>query len=162
MVRVVQLYPTKLLGTLADHGDFPVERIRVDRGGEGRWVGSVGHDEVLKMTDLRDVFEDEAEAEDEEGKDAGTDEEADEGDEEKDAVKPMTVVASETKVRDAEAETEEAEKEEGSDVGDSDEDVESKKDKKRKRKQDKDPLVAGRRKKGRNEVEAESGFFADL
>ena len=33
---------------------------------------------------------------------------------------------------------------------------------KRKRKKEKDPLQTGRRKKGRNEVEAEPAFFADL
>ena len=46
------------MGVVADHGDFPVERVKVDRGGEGNWVGSVGHEEVLKLTDLREVLED--------------------------------------------------------------------------------------------------------
>ncbi|KAF9777514.1 WD40-repeat-containing domain protein [Thelephora terrestris] len=61
LIRVVQLLPTKLLGIVADHGDFPVERVVVDRAGEGRWVGSVGHEDVLKLTDLKDIFEDEDE-----------------------------------------------------------------------------------------------------
>lgn len=59
LVRAVQLFPTKLLGVVSDHGDFPIERIAVDREGEGQWVGSVGHDECVKLTDLRKVFEDE-------------------------------------------------------------------------------------------------------
>ncbi|TDL19463.1 WD40 repeat-like protein [Rickenella mellea] len=59
LLRAVQLFPTKLIGVVADHGDFPIERIAVGHGGEGRWVGSVGHDEILRMTDLRAVFEDE-------------------------------------------------------------------------------------------------------
>jgi len=59
LVRVVELLPSKLVGVVADHGDFPVERVKVDRSGEGDWVGSVGHEEVLKLTDLREVFEDE-------------------------------------------------------------------------------------------------------
>ena len=50
LLRAVQLFPTKLLGVVADHGEFPIERIAVDMGGEGRWVGSVGHEEVLKLT----------------------------------------------------------------------------------------------------------------
>ena len=73
LLRVIELLPTRLIGVIADHGDFPIERIAVDRAGEGRWVGSVGHDEVLRMTDLREVFEDEdaraAKTEDEEEKD---------------------------------------------------------------------------------------------
>ncbi|KZV71584.1 WD40 repeat-like protein [Peniophora sp. CONT] len=59
LLRVVELFPTKLVGVVADHGDWPIERIKVDRAGEGRWVGSVGHEDVLRMTDLREVFEDE-------------------------------------------------------------------------------------------------------
>ena len=58
LLRAVQLFPTKMLGVVADHGEFPIERIAVDMGGEGRWVGSVGHEEVLKLTDLEEVFED--------------------------------------------------------------------------------------------------------
>ncbi|EAU84048.2 hypothetical protein CC1G_06910 [Coprinopsis cinerea okayama7 len=94
-VRVVQILPTKFLGVVADHGEFPVERIAVGGGvghlqrheedeAEGSvmsktskakmdvdeeaereenlsrqkryWVGSVGHDEVLRMTDLGAFF----------------------------------------------------------------------------------------------------------
>ncbi|KAI0074600.1 WD40 repeat-like protein [Panus rudis PR-1116 ss-1] len=79
LLRAVQLLPTKLLGVVADHGDFPIERIAVDLGcGESsRWVGSVGHEEVLKLTDLREVFEDEDEdgEESEEGRKEGDDDE---------------------------------------------------------------------------------------
>ena len=74
---MVQLLPTKLLGIVTDHGDFPVERVVIDRAGEGRWVGSVGHEDVLKLTDLKDIFEDEdeddAEGEAGEGSDTGND-----------------------------------------------------------------------------------------
>jgi len=59
LLRVIELLPTRLVGVIADHGDFPIERIAIDRAGEGRWVGSVGHDEALRMTDLREAFEDE-------------------------------------------------------------------------------------------------------
>ncbi|KAH9988087.1 WD40-repeat-containing domain protein [Russula compacta] len=74
------LLPTRVVGVIADHGDFPIERIAIDRAGEGRWVGSVGHDEVLRLTDLCEVLEDEdehgAKAEDEDGEgDASSDEE---------------------------------------------------------------------------------------
>ncbi len=49
---------------MADHGDFPVERINVDR--HGRWMGSVSHDSVLKMTDLEGALED-SDSDDDEG-----------------------------------------------------------------------------------------------
>ncbi|KAI0269553.1 WD40 repeat-like protein [Russula aff. rugulosa BPL654] len=61
LLRVIELLPTRLVGVIADHGDFPIERIAIDHAGEGRWVGSVGHDEVLRLTDLREVLEDEDE-----------------------------------------------------------------------------------------------------
>ncbi|KAK2460777.1 hypothetical protein APHAL10511_007247 [Amanita phalloides] len=85
-VRAVQLFPTKLLGAVTDHGEWPVERIAVGEGRrqltiepkvsakdpDGRsihrrgnedddenghlsgpwWVGSVGHEEILRMSNL--------------------------------------------------------------------------------------------------------------
>jgi hypothetical protein len=58
LLRVVQLFPTKLLGIISDHGEFPIERVAIDHRGEGKWVGSVGHEEVLRMTDLQSILED--------------------------------------------------------------------------------------------------------
>ncbi|KAJ2914952.1 hypothetical protein MD484_g5445, partial [Candolleomyces efflorescens] len=91
-VRAVQILPTKLLGVVADHGEFPVERVAVGEGvgqpdelgsdpsqrdmkvkpsvdadseAESEeaisrvkrwWVGSVGHDDTLRMTDLEGFF----------------------------------------------------------------------------------------------------------
>ncbi len=56
LIRLVQIHPNKLLGPIADHGEFPVERIKIDRN--GRWLGSASHDEVLKLTDLDGCLED--------------------------------------------------------------------------------------------------------
>lgn len=103
-VRAVQILPTKLLGVVADHGDWPVERIAVG-GGTGQltidtedtgeddedglggigtvpsqasrdtpgpghqndddsvssrrwWVGSVGHEDGLRLTNLMGFFRD--------------------------------------------------------------------------------------------------------
>ncbi|CAE6531914.1 unnamed protein product [Rhizoctonia solani] len=56
LVRVVQVLPNKLLGVIADHGTFPIERLRTDRN--GAWLGSVSHDNVLKLTDVRDALVD--------------------------------------------------------------------------------------------------------
>ncbi|KAJ1301132.1 hypothetical protein OPQ81_003544 [Rhizoctonia solani] len=65
LVRVVQVFPNKLLGVIADHGTFPIERLRTDRN--GAWLGSASHDNVLKMTDVRDALVDSDEEDSEEG-----------------------------------------------------------------------------------------------
>lgn len=127
----MQLLPTKLIGVIADHGSFPIERIAVDCGGEGRWVGSVGHDDVLKMTDLREVFEDEEQV----------NEDNDDTTAEQDLVEPTEEPAGIS--------------------SDEEEIVEVPKEKKRKRKKEKDAL-SGRKKKGRNQVDAEPSFFHGL
>ena len=160
----MQLFPTKLLGVVADHGEFPIERIAVDMAGEGRWVGSVGHEEVLKLTDLEEVFEDDGEAgsDGEEGEDDSDDDSDGEGGSDDNGE------GEQTKEGAAPAATEEvpggdesAEDGEEGRADSSDEEPEPE-PRKRKRQKEKDPLQAGRRKKGRNEVEAEPAFFADL
>ncbi|KZT64333.1 WD40 repeat-like protein [Daedalea quercina L-15889] len=171
LLRAVQLFPTKLLGVVADHGDFPIERIVVDRGGEGRWVGSAGHEEVLKLTDLQEIFGGDEEEEEEEEEDGSGDEE-----------KAKTHAGEEdSEGEDSEAEGESSGKEEGpglppvsprkrptpeeeaQPVADADSSGdEGIVERKRKRKKEKDPLKASKRTKGRNEVVAEPSFFADL
>ncbi|KAK7683851.1 WD repeat-containing protein jip5 [Cerrena zonata] len=198
LLRAVQLLPTKLLGVVADHGEFPIERIAVDMGGEGRWVGSVGHEEVLKMTDLKEVFEDddgdaEGERDDEENDeevgeevglglglekalgvsgdlddDSGVEEEekVDDGkgkkvvdedddiDSDSDSEDDIGVAVDDAKDEDAEGEVDEK------DEDSSDEELD--KSKKRKKKKDIDPFQIVKRKKGRNEIDAEPSFFNDL
>ena len=177
LLRAVQLFPTKLLGVVADHGEFPIERIAVDMNGEGRWVGSVGHEEVLKLTDLQEVFadDDDDEDNDEEGEsqegegakksenDADGDEGAREGvendsdDESKAKAGPSNEMSEEKDEEDSDAE------EADEDKADSDEEEEAELEpRKRKRKKEIDPLQAVKRRKGKNEVEAEPAFFADL
>ncbi|KAI0767415.1 WD40-repeat-containing domain protein [Fomes fomentarius] len=166
ILRAVQLFPTKMLGVVTDHGEFPIERIAVDMGGEGRWVGSVGHEEVLKLTDLQEVFEDggegsddgeddsdaEAAAEEEDGRDS-----AQEGEQGATEVAGPSTSILEEGGDDDEKDNSDVEKAESSD-----DEEPSPEPKKRKRKKEKESLLAGRRKKGRNEVEAEPAFFADL
>lgn len=141
LLRAVQLLPTKLIGIVVDHGTFPIERIEVDRGGEGRWVGSVGHEDVLRLTDLKEVFEDgEREGEDEEAMGEGS--EVEQGDDEQVAEEEE----EEKEVVKSESESEESD---------------APKEKKRKRKKDKEAL-SGRTKKGKNQVDAEPSFFSGL
>ncbi|RDB23698.1 WD repeat-containing protein JIP5 [Hypsizygus marmoreus] len=186
-VRAVQVLPTKLLGVVADHGDWPVERIAigggtsqltlegggVDKTGgkvggqtdedkeweearnqrHGRWwVGSVGHEEVLRMTDLEAFFLDgqmsEAEKSGESVIDDGeqSEEQKDRGDED----------------ADEEPEDNPAEiNEEPEEDSDGDEDFDGPKVKKRKHKPEKDPLAVKKR-KGKNTVDAEPAFFDGL
>lgn len=152
LLRAVQLFPTKLLGVVADHGSFPIERIAVDLGGEGRWVGSAGHDDTLKMTDLRAIFEDE------EGEEAVDESEnvqiiqaSDIDSQEPDGAVVETQAPTEGTAAVIEA-------------SDSDEDVQdshSLKEKKRKSKSNKNAL-AGRSKKARNQIDADPSFFKGL
>ncbi|CUA71935.1 WD repeat-containing protein JIP5 [Coprinopsis cinerea okayama7 len=69
LVRVVQVLPNKLLGVIADHGTFPIERLRTDRN--GAWLGSASHDNVLKLTDVRDALVDSDEGESHDSKEEG-------------------------------------------------------------------------------------------
>lgn len=124
-----------------------MERIRVDMGGTGRWVGSAGHEEVLKLTDLKDIFEDEEEEVEESG-----------DEEQEQEVEKITGELLKT----AEPEMNTNTPEPGTDDDDNEEEEEAPKEKKRKRtKQDKDEL-AGRKKKGRNQIDSEPSFFSDL
>ena len=134
-LRAVQLLPTKLLGVIADHGEFPIERIAVDRAGDGRWVGSVGHEDVLRLTDLKDVFEDE------DGEGGGKEAKGD--------------------VSEVEEEGEEVEKDKDEQEASASEESNAPKEKKRKRKKGKD-VLSGRAKRGRNQVDTEPSFFSGL
>ncbi|GBE83429.1 WD repeat-containing protein [Sparassis crispa] len=151
LLRAVQLFPTKLLGVVADHGEFPIERIAVDRAGEGRWVGSAGHEEVLKLTDLREVFEDENEDEDGDGDGEKVDGSDSEDGEDEDAKK--------TQQNEEDANPEEQAEERDAD---SSEDEEAVLERKKRKRKDKDPLHAAKKTKRRNEVEAKASFFANL
>ena len=76
LIRVVQIHPSKFLGVIAahgtssaeqehgDHGDdnlqsttegLPIERMKLDR--HKKWLGSISHDELLKLTDIEGALE---------------------------------------------------------------------------------------------------------
>lgn len=142
LIRVVQLLPTKLLGVVTDHGDYPVERIIIDRAGEGRWVGSIGHEDVLKLTDLKDIFEDEDDVEGEGSEDV------DGGNEPLDIAVPKLMEEGKQTVEEPDS--------------DEPEFKEDAKSKKRKKDRTKDPLAKKRGKKGRNQVITDPSFFSGL
>lgn len=175
-VRAVQLFPTKLLGVVTDHGEWPVERIAVGEGrqqlsigsnaakGVGQsvhrrgdddddddennhthgpwWVGSVGHEEVLRMSNLKAFL----------SKD-GKEELDDSDDDSEGGLK--NGFENEANVDRPGADDEQA------DEGDSDDESEAQRTRKRKRKPEKDPLKVNKR-KGKNEVEVDGAFFSEL
>ncbi|KAF8452491.1 WD40-repeat-containing domain protein [Boletus edulis BED1] len=154
LLRAVQLFPTKLLGVVADHGSFPIERIVIDQNGEGRWIGSAGHEDTLKMTDLKDIFEDE----DGDG-DSDSDQDLHTAMPSDGENRPNTDVTVSEDQAHSNAIPQVLEANPGDESQDSDSDAP--KEKKRKIKEGKDSL-AGRKKKWRNEIDAEPSFFSGL
>lgn len=78
------------MGVIATHEEYPIERMELDAA--GKWLGSVSHDDCLKLTDVEDLFdesdgemdveadsddEDEDEDEEEEGDSDDSDEDMD-------------------------------------------------------------------------------------
>ena len=157
LLRAVQILPTKLLGVVADHGEFPIERIAVDRGGEGRWVASAGHEEVLKLTDLKEVFEDGGDDDEGDEEESGGEEveEAGQSESEEEKDEPAKPVSDGDPEPEAEAES-------GTENQGSSDDEDATEQRKRKRKKEKDPFKAAKKTKARNEMEADGSFFADL
>lgn len=49
------------VGLIASHEEYPIERLKLDRN--KKWLGSVSHDECVKLTDVEDILE-ESEEED--------------------------------------------------------------------------------------------------
>ncbi|CCM06569.1 uncharacterized protein FIBRA_08846 [Fibroporia radiculosa] len=147
ILRAVQLFPTKLLGVVADHGEFPIERIAVDRDGEGRWVGSAGHEEILKLTDLKEVFEDEGDKDSE--KEGSSDVEDSEN--EQAGGKATTFNIRNEEQNSSESSEQEDAEEEANSRGEDPEAEHEPKQKKRKRNIDNNSLKASKTKKGRNE-----------
>jgi len=175
-VRAVQLFPTKLLGVVTDHGEWPVERIAVGEGrqqlsiqsnaakGVGQsvhrrgdhgddddennhthgpwWVGSVGHEEVLRMSNLEAFLR--------------KDEKVESDDSDSDLEGDLKNGSENEAIGDRPSADDEQANE-----GDSDDELDAHKTGKRKRKPEKDPLKVKKR-KGKNEIEVDGAFFSEL
>lgn len=182
-IRAVEILPTKLLGVVADHGDFPVEKMALGRGGgqplgdsvparsglsttsgdsdgpevershgtptEHWWLGSIGYDDSLKLTDLGRFFAelDGKQAEELMGTSAMGDDDGNAREEESPEVHSPT----DEKVSNTD--------EDGNSDHSSGEEFASA-PKKRKRPQ-KDPLMV-KKKIGRNQLNVEGAFFGEL
>jgi hypothetical protein len=135
MIRALQVYPNKLLGVIGDHGEFPIERMKVSR--DGRWLGSASHDESLKLTDIKDCLE---ESDDEEGEKSKEEKEEKEN--------------SDASDDDTSSKNEEPEQ-------DSSDEEEVTQEKKRKKKRTHDPLGIKKKKENLRGT-GDPSFFADL
>jgi hypothetical protein len=180
-VRAVRILPTKMLGVVADHGDWPVERISIGCGmgqlsiepeedksakiaknkqktnqdeTEQRprwWVGSVGHDDTLRMTDLEGFFREAEQAETGKGaladdiRDDDSDTEVDEKLEEDSQEKPEI------------AESDSSEQQEGESSGESDVPPPNKR-----KRNEKNTLNTMKKHKGKNSITVERSFFDGL
>jgi len=67
VVRLVQIHPDKLLGVLGDHDGFPIEKLQFNAG--RKLVGSVSHDNLIRLWDARMLLDDDGDDEDCESKD---------------------------------------------------------------------------------------------
>jgi hypothetical protein len=131
------------VGVIATHEDYPIERMRLDR--RQKWLGSVSHDECIKLTDIENMLEDS----DDEGED-GEDKEEDDDE----VMADSNDNEGEEDVSDDEEEDDEEEE------GDSDSDVDM--DDKPRRNQ-KAGGKGGMGDMGRTHKKAEEGgFFDDL
>ena len=50
------LFKRSPVGVIASHLEYPIERMKLDR--RQKWLGSVSHDDCIKLTDVEDLFED--------------------------------------------------------------------------------------------------------
>ena len=185
-MRAVRILPTKMLGVVADHGDWPVERISIG-GGVGQlsiepeedksakvaknklktnqdetvgaeqqqrwWVGSVGHDDTLRMTDLEGFFREAGQAET--GKGALTsdvrDDDSDDEKLEEDSQEKPDITKSDDDSSEKQLE------------GESSEESDVPQPKKRKRKAEKDASkITMKKHKGKNSIAVDRSFFDGL
>lgn len=56
LVRLVQIHPDKLIGVLGDHDGYPIERLEFNS--TRSFVGSVSHDQFIRLWDARALHED--------------------------------------------------------------------------------------------------------
>ena len=71
IIRVINISPNKLVGTVGHHDDFPVERLAIT--GDRAYLASTSHDEFVRLWDISffDDDEEEEEEEEEEEKEGG-------------------------------------------------------------------------------------------
>ncbi|KAJ3032106.1 WD domain repeat-containing protein 55 [Rhizophlyctis rosea] len=90
IIRTLGIMPNRLIGVCGEHGELPVERIRLTH--DKQWVGSCGHDQTIKFwsSKVEEKDEDGDEEEEEDEEEGGEAEEADESEEEAADEEPAT------------------------------------------------------------------------
>jgi len=68
LIRVVQVNPHKVIGVVGDHDGFPVERISLSH--DRHVLASTSHDAMLRFWDVRQLYEDEGDDNEDGGDDA--------------------------------------------------------------------------------------------
>ncbi len=55
IIRLVGILPNEFLGVIGDHGDFPIERLRLSH--DNNLLVSCSHDNTVKFWDIRYLYE---------------------------------------------------------------------------------------------------------
>jgi WD40 repeat protein len=84
IIRLVQLHPDKLLGVLGEHDGYPVEKLQFNS--DRTHVGSVSHDNFIRLWDARVLQDDNGNDDDDEEEEDQEDELADEEDQKMPAI----------------------------------------------------------------------------
>ncbi|CAG8532441.1 34594_t:CDS:2 [Gigaspora margarita] len=56
IIRIIEILPNKFYGVIGDHGDFPIECIRISF--DNTFLASCSHDNVVKFWDIRYLYDD--------------------------------------------------------------------------------------------------------
>ena len=55
LIRVVSIFPNKMLGIVGEHQDFPIEKIKLSR--DKKYLASCSHDQTVKFWDVGYLYE---------------------------------------------------------------------------------------------------------
>ncbi|KAJ1916295.1 hypothetical protein H4219_003863 [Mycoemilia scoparia] len=123
ILRIIRIFPNKLLGVAGEHGEFPIEKVVLSW--DQNYLASCSHDNTVKFWDIAYMFneeeEDGEEGDDNKNSDKGEDEDGGNDDDSED----LDAIISEFKQRDA---IELQNKQKGKDKDDSEGDNEGKPD----------------------------------
>ena len=68
VLRIVQIHPDELLGVFGDNDGFPCEKLKVCAGNK-KAIGSISHDNLIRLWDASILFDDDADTDDDDAVD---------------------------------------------------------------------------------------------
>ncbi|KAJ1820909.1 WD domain repeat-containing protein 55 [Coemansia sp. RSA 2599] len=77
LLRIVQLFPHKLVGVAGDHDSLPVEKVVLSY--DQQWLASCSHDHTVHFWDIGYIFEDDDDDEDDDNNNSDDDDDDDDG-----------------------------------------------------------------------------------